>query len=88
MARRCAWVLPQMKASVTPVWLRRNIQTGQCPKSLITAQSQRYLNLFNCWKQVGPSAVDMTAKEMDAIQLIEQEWQKEKEYVKAENINF
>ena len=47
----------------------------QCPKSMISAQSLQYLELFSSWRQLGGGCdLSMNAKTVEAIVLLEQEW--------------
>ncbi len=76
--RRCAFEGEEVPKSAPPVWARRGISTQQCPKSLITAESLRLLEEFQIWKRFGCADVwAMTARTVEAISLLEDQWRKE-----------
>ena len=52
----------------------------RCPKSLITAASIFYLELFHIWKEGGGSLLPMDAKSADALLLLEKEWKAESQH--------
>ena len=54
--------------------------TKRCPKSLITAASIFYLELFHIWKEGGGSLLPMDAKSADALLLLEREWKAESQH--------
>ena len=50
----------------------------QCPKSLITADSLRYLEVFSLWRQLGGLGFEsLDAKTADALMTLRQAWQEE-----------
>ncbi len=54
--------------------------TTQCPKSLITAESLRLLELYRVWKRLGKGCtMSLEAKSVEAIELLEDEWIAENE---------
>lgn len=60
------------------VWARNDVGTGVCPKSYITADSIRWLELFGAWRLArGGSLLSMPARQVDAFRLIESELSKE-----------
>jgi len=50
-----------------------------CPKSVITAQSLHFLEQFRSWKEGGGGLWHMDAKDADAVMVLEQAWQMEKQ---------
>lgn len=68
------------------MWARRNVTTTQCPKSIITAESLSLLEQFQTWKRFGCTDVwAMKARTAEAISILEDEWNKEIQYIsKAE----
>jgi hypothetical protein len=65
------------------VWARGPIILRRCPKSVITAQSLYYIEQFKIWKQMGGNVWEMDAKSVDALVLLEREWQTENEHGKV-----
>ncbi len=52
--------------------------TEECPKSLVTAESIEFLELFFTWKRTsGGRWQDLRARELDAFLTIEEEWRAE-----------
>lgn len=59
--------------------------TTRCPKSVITAESLQFLEVYRMWKQMGGGCVmSLEARTADAIELLEQEWGAEKEREKQQ----
>ncbi len=52
--------------------MRKEIAVTRCPKSLITAQSLAWLELFQFWKLGGLDKDDLCAKDWDAIVTLEE----------------
>lgn len=75
--RNCAWTeQPQQARKI--VWTRAGIVTGHCPKSLITAQSLEWLEMFFAWKALGGGVPwSMHAKSVDALLVLERAWRME-----------
>jgi len=60
------------------VWVRGNAFAVQCPKSLITADSLRYLETFSLWRQLGGISLEsLDAKTADALMTLQRAWQEE-----------
>jgi hypothetical protein len=54
--------------------------TTQCPKSLITAESLHFLDVYQIWKKLGGGCtMSLEARTVEAIELLEQEWIAENE---------
>jgi hypothetical protein len=70
-----------MDRSVRPrlVWARGGAHSVHCPKSVITAQSLHFLEQFRWWKEGGGGLWEMDAKAADAVMVLEQAWQMEKQ---------
>jgi hypothetical protein len=80
-ARNCAWVRREQPAKPRAVWARRGIYSVHCPKSVITSESLYYLDQFRWWKEGGGGGLwHMEAKTADAVILLEQAWQTEKQH--------
>jgi hypothetical protein len=78
-SRNCAWV-EDCQPDSRIVWARAGIVTKQCPKSLVTTQTLRYLDIYRSWKTLGAGfSGSLDAKSADAIELLEQEWKAEHE---------
>lgn len=77
-ARRCAW--SQHKADSTRVvWARAGHTLTTCPKSYISAESLRWLELFHVHRHLGTGdAREMPARDVEALCVLENEWNAEK----------
>ncbi len=72
--RNCAWEADSQVNS-RAVWARGRLITKQCPKSMISADSLRFLEVFQVWKQLGGGCVlEMDARSAEAILILEKEW--------------
>ncbi len=71
-----------------PVWIRRNIQTDTCPKSLVTAQSINFLEEFAAWRGGLMTDVNsLSSRQIEAFQLLENEVAEEARYAKQNAAN-
>lgn len=61
------------------MWARRSIHTPTCPKCIITPASQQAVELFSILKhlRIPLEAEHYSAKEIDALAILETEYQKE-----------
>jgi hypothetical protein len=76
--RRCGF--QEQDDSVAPgiVWARKNAVAPSCPRSYITPGSQELLERFRVLKTLGVRVpLDMPAREVDALCLLENELQAE-----------
>ena len=47
----------------------------QCPKSVISAKSLYFMDLYERWKRLGKGCMlSLDAKSADALMVLEQEW--------------
>jgi hypothetical protein len=61
------------------IWARGNAVSTRCPKSVITAESLHYLELFSIWKQSGGGELwQVDAKTADALLVLAKEYAEEK----------
>jgi len=58
------------------------VETESCPKSVVSAQSQEWLEEFAAWRGGYVPQVSLTAKQIEAFQLLEQEVLREAQHVK------
>jgi hypothetical protein len=77
--RNCAWVQIDGHAQARVVWARAGIFSTQCPKSIVTAQSMYFLELFRWWKEGGGGLWELQAKAAEAVMVLEQAWRMERE---------
>ena len=78
MKRRCGWVREGRESEPRVVWARRRIATKECPRSYITAASVGWIEEFHAWKRLGyPDALSLTARQAEAMLLLEQELSEE-----------
>jgi hypothetical protein len=83
--RNCAWLGGGQRESAKVVWARGRAISKQCPKSVISAESLRFLDMYNVWKSLGKGCImSLDARSAEAIELLEREWLAEKEHGKEE----
>ncbi|HEX7363299.1 MAG TPA: hypothetical protein VF283_22645 [Bryobacteraceae bacterium] len=83
--RNCGWVRGMAQAGTKPVWGRRGVFTTSCPKSEITAQSLYLLEHFQWSKKLGAGDIwQLPAKVADALAVLEEAWQMEKQHGQIE----
>ena len=80
--RRCGFVPEAQLTEVRPVWIRGSVETESCPKSVVNAQSQEWLEEFAAWRGGYVPQVSLTAKQIEAFQLLEEEVLREAQHVK------
>ncbi len=88
--RRCGWVPESQLTESKPVWIRRQVETDCCPKWLINAQSLEWLEAFAAWRGGYLEQGALTAKQIEAFQVLQNELVKETHYAKqttADNIS-
>jgi hypothetical protein len=57
------------------VWVRGSVSATQCPKSILTPDSLRLLELFAAWKLTPAADLrDWPARDVDGLFVLEQEW--------------
>lgn len=57
--------------------------TEECPVSAVQAQSWTFIEEFALWKLTGTGyGADSPARSLDAMQVLEREWQKEIEHAR------
>jgi len=71
--RRCGWVPAAQLTEARPVWVRGSVGTERCPKSVVTAQSLEWLEEFAAWRGGYLSQESLTARQIQAFQLLEDE---------------
>ena len=80
MVRNCGW-LPKAEETTEQrgtrkiVWARGNASTEECPVSYISPQSIEWLEKFFAWKTGGAEHLRGAAKDVDALLLLQKEWQ-------------
>lgn len=78
MKRRCTWLPAGLATPRQVVWVRKGVCAESCPKSLITAQSQAWLEEYGVRKRLGSRELkDLTARQVEAFLLLEGEFLKE-----------
>ena len=83
--RNCAWVEGKQGSDRRAVWARGGVFSAHCPKSVVTAQSMYWLEVFRWWKQCGGGGLwQMDAKAADAVMVLEQAWRMENERGKTQ----
>jgi hypothetical protein len=77
MKRRCGWIPGPAATPERLVWARRDVSTTQCPKSYVTAGSLEWIEAYFAWKTLGVVEGTMTARQVDAFCVLENELRKE-----------
>jgi hypothetical protein len=69
--RRCGFLrdLPDEEGKVS--WVSGNIVSPRCPKSVITSESLRWLELFQSRRWHQAAGIRLSAKDVDAMKLLE-----------------
>ena len=75
--RRCGWLAGAKDGPERIVWARRGVGVSECPTSLITTQSLQWIEAFHAWKLCGWSDGEATARQVEALCVLENEWRKE-----------
>ncbi|MBI4904153.1 MAG: hypothetical protein HY820_10990 [Acidobacteria bacterium] len=80
-ARKCALLGYDARPGDRPVWVRKGLVTVQCPKSLITSESEGWLAYYGMRRMVGDSISleEMDARQAEALAVLEGESRKEVE---------
>jgi hypothetical protein len=61
------------------VWARRDVVTGACPKSYVTAESVGLVEEFLVRRQLGSAGVEgLSARQVEAFMVLERELEKER----------
>ncbi|MCZ2155380.1 MAG: hypothetical protein LC114_16005 [Bryobacterales bacterium] len=76
--RNCSWLDFNVRAE-KPVWGRKGTYTTSCPKSVISPDSEQWVQLFYTMKILNqrPHLWDMDARTVDALIILETEFRKE-----------
>lgn len=81
LKRQCGWLFPADGVADKVVWARKQLATATCPKSLITAQSQAWVEEFLVRRKLGQRwSVEMRARDVEAFLILQQEWEAETEH--------
>lgn len=76
--RNCGWLPAREQSLRRPVWARGDVFTTECPKSYVSEQSRRWIDMFVASKRFGGfDALQMDARCADAFVVLEAELQKE-----------
>ncbi len=74
LKRRCAWVPDALLTPVRPVWVRRQVHTEVCPKSIVKAASLAWIEEYAVWRRLGRVAdSSMSARQVDAFLVLDGE---------------
>ena len=72
-SRNCAWVGGVEAKPSLPAWARGKTVAFHCPKSIVTAQSQTFIEKFLYWKRCGGDLWALDAKSADALLALQEE---------------
>jgi hypothetical protein len=60
------------------VWARKTARTEVCPKSLVSAESLRWIEQFFVWKKLGLQLTgELSARDVEAFLILEKELKSE-----------
>ncbi len=76
--RRCGFLPVEQRGPARLVWVRGQTGTQECPRSLMSPESVQIVEEFFVWKASGGGKWDeLTARQADGFQQLEQEWRAE-----------
>jgi hypothetical protein len=75
--RHCAWLAENEEVPARPVFVRGRTVAFRCPKSIVTAQSLGFIELFAYWRRCGGDLWSLDAKSADALLALQEESLKE-----------
>ena len=71
--RRCGWLSLGEEPKAAPVWARKGVALGVCPKSYITADSLALLDDFAVRRRLGKVDIsEMSGRQVDAFLVLEE----------------
>jgi hypothetical protein len=72
--RRCGWLGFNNGGRASVVWARKNAPVTSCPKSLITPESEAFVEDFLVRRKLGGIVLrDLSAKQVEAFLILEKE---------------
>ena len=72
--RRCGWVEAERRGPAKLVWARRHVRLTECPKTLITPESEEWLERYQVGRVFGfGDMTDAPARTVDAFCVLERE---------------
>ena len=77
--RRCGWLTQIEGSPARVVWARGSVAAERCPRSLITAESSSWLEMFALWKRMGGDVWRLAAKDAEAMTALDEEWEKDRD---------
>lgn len=76
--RRCGFLPREQSTEPAIVWGRKQVQTGECPKSLITGESTALLEEFFVRRALGiKECLDTEARKVDAFLILRDQIERE-----------
>ena len=71
--RRCGWLGLGEEPRAAPVWARKEVALGVCPKSYITGESLALLDEFVIRRRLGRTEIsEMSGRQVDAFLILEE----------------
>ena len=83
--RRCGWLSEERRGPKRLVWAKGRVATDECPKSFIRPESLGWMELFFAWKADGGGVMNIAAKDVDALLVLEREWREANHGVEQSN---
>jgi hypothetical protein len=53
-----------------PVWARGPVSTNQCPRSIVSAESRAWLEMYAAWRHCPTPLTEMNARDAEAMMTI------------------
>lgn len=74
-------IAPQPPESIRPVWTRNGVVAKRCPKSLLSGENLGWLDLYAATRTgvMRVDAMELGAREVEALVLIEDEHRRQEE---------
>lgn len=83
VSRRCGFIAPERRAAAHVVWGRKQVHTEECPRSLVTGESQALLEEFFVQRGLalpplaGLTGEQIPARKVDAFLILQYETERE-----------
>jgi len=84
--RRCGFLPEAKRGALRVVWGRGQIQTEECPKSLVTGESLASIEEFFVRRRLGmQDSLELDARKVDAFLILRDEMEREERDVEAQH---
>jgi hypothetical protein len=84
--RRCGFIPEEQRGEHRIVWGRKQTQSEECPKSLVTGESLAFVEEFFVRRRLGIQDIpEMEARKVDAFLILRDQMEREELDVKAQH---